>query len=492
MSKVRYQEDNVHLRLLEQDSLVSEPSWSSHAGFRIRVPPSRTSFFTDTIRHKRRRRIWLGVIVLVSFLAILVALFVSRKPIEARLRSAWNPSWQDASSHFVSQVQNISLYIEPVQTPRFRDNLRNDTKYVTASPIGGFSNQVMAQINLLYIAILTGRVPVIADFVPGHMHGNPGFLAVSEVYDLPRLADALRMPIIEWSDIKDRSSHELEDIGCWSLQTILFGPDYGTKGHFATEHEFSLDISLTPVPDSRFIPGTNHLNIMAVASLGWPDARADALVHVETISSPINKHTTPPDEHLLCFDELYYAASVKPYEWFEEWVPAWTQVGRYMHWTPPMEALARKYILRAFGLNDGDPFPSYISVHIRHTDFVQMCKDDDCFPPLSTYGAKVDEIKADLLELHGVNIDKVLVASDEEDPVWWQAVQDFGWYRIDWVAERTEEMYSEWHPIVLDSVALSLGKGIVGTTRSTLSLLAAKRVQDWEGGLVREVHLETT
>jgi len=47
------------------------------------------------------------------------------------------------------------------------------------------------------------------------------------------------------------------------------------------------------------------------------------------------------------------------------------------------------------------------------------------------------------------------------------------------------------YPIVLDSVALSLGKGFVGTTRSTLSLLASKRVQDWEDGFVREVHLGT-
>jgi hypothetical protein len=89
----------------------------------------------------------------------------------------------------------------------------------------------------------------------------------------------------------------------------------------------------------------------------------------------------------------------------------------------------------------------YISVHIRHTDFVQLCNDANkanCFPPLSVYGEKVDEVKADLHALHGVTVDRVLVASDEEDTTWWDTVRDYGWHRIDWVAEGTEEKYSEW------------------------------------------------
>ena len=86
-------------------------------------------------------------------------------------------------------------------------------------------------------------------------------------------------------------------------------------------------------------------------------------------------------------------------------------------------------------------------MHIRHTDFAQLCNDaikPNCFPPLSIYGAKVEEIQAELLELHGVSTNRVLVASDEEDPAWWNTVLEYGWHRIDWVTERTEEVYSEW------------------------------------------------
>ena len=101
----------------------------------------------------------------------------------------------------------------------------------------------MAQTNLIYLARLVGRVPVLSDFVPGHMHGNPGFLPVSTVFDLPRLAETLRMPILEWSDLKlieDPKQGEWEDIGCWSLHVEIFGKDANSGGHFQSEHQNKL------------------------------------------------------------------------------------------------------------------------------------------------------------------------------------------------------------------------------------------------------------
>ena len=101
-------------------------------------------------------------------------------------------------------------------------------------------NQVIAQINLLYVAVLAGRVPVVGDFVPAHMHGNPGYLPVPEVYDIPRLAETLQMPIIGWDNIKNRSSGVVEELGCWSLQETLFGKHFDTGGLYAAERQFSL------------------------------------------------------------------------------------------------------------------------------------------------------------------------------------------------------------------------------------------------------------
>lgn len=89
-----------------------------------------------------------------------------------------------------------------------------------------------------------------------------------------------------------------------------------------------------------------------------------------------------------------------------------------------------------------------------------MCKEGtpDCFPPLSVYDEKVKEVRAELLEKNGVQVDKVLVTSDEEDEAWWKTVEDYGWHRINWVAEKTEEEYSEWCVMIYSIFFYSLHK----------------------------------
>lgn len=43
------------------------------------------------------------------------------------------------------------------------------------------------------------------------------------------------------------------------------------------------------------------------------------------------------------------------------------------------------------------------------------------------------------------------------------------------------------YPTLIDAVAQSMGAGFVGTLRSTMSLVAARRVEDWNGGPTRMV-----
>lgn len=269
MSKLQ-QEDSVNLRLLNHNDStldLGDDSLSHDI-----VGPSRTT--ASALSWLSTKRVLLKAFCGITLFAIVVTgLVLSRQPIIAHV-SNWHKS---ASDQTLSRFRDKSLYVASKQGPRFRgvhspsqsmssvdvfdvpDNLINGTKYVTASIIGGFSmsiglldtcctlitictvaNQVMVQVNLIYLAVLAGRVPVIGDFAAAHMHGNPGFLPVSEVYDLPRLAETLQMPILEWRDLKNRSSRIMEEIGCWSLQHTLFGADFGSGGHFATEQEFAL------------------------------------------------------------------------------------------------------------------------------------------------------------------------------------------------------------------------------------------------------------
>ena len=44
------------------------------------------------------------------------------------------------------------------------------------------------------------------------------------------------------------------------------------------------------------------------------------------------------------------------------------------------------------------------------------------------------------------------------------------------------------YPIFIDAAAQSMGNGFVGTYKSTMSLMGARRVVDWQGGVWREVN----
>lgn len=68
------------------------------------------------------------------------------------------------------------------------------------------------------------------------------------------------------------------------------------------------------------------------------------------------KHRTPPDEHLLCFDFLYYVGVLRPWEWDEEYDPAW-QVASKMHFAPRMVRLANDFLMRLFDAQTEDDIP---------------------------------------------------------------------------------------------------------------------------------------
>jgi hypothetical protein len=71
--------------------------------------------------------------------------------------------------------------------------------------------------NLIYLAMLTERVPIVGPFTPSHIGGDAGEILFSEVFDIDYLSETIRLPVLQWSEVKNSSSTEVEDIGCWSV-----------------------------------------------------------------------------------------------------------------------------------------------------------------------------------------------------------------------------------------------------------------------------------
>ncbi|KAJ7088883.1 hypothetical protein B0H15DRAFT_939266 [Mycena belliarum] len=378
-------------------------------------------------------------------------------------------------------------------TTAYKDNLRPELQYITTWPGSGFTQT--AQMNLIYLGLLTERVPIITFFTPAHIwKGDPIWgptIDFGQVFDVPRLSEALGKPVLEWWEVKDPTSKAVDPLGCWNVWQAVNKNNPGP--HFNTApRRLKLDISYTIAPRSiKLFPSLEHDTHMTYASLvalAFPAARNRALQSLPPPDvSPILKTSLAPDEHLLCFDNLYWASSADTHEIQRDFGPAWRFVGQYMHWAPQVEARAHEYLRAAFGLAPGDTIPPYITVHARRGDFAKWCRapHEECLAPLAAYALRVDEVRAALFAARGVAVAHVVMTSDEAEPAWWDEVRARGWVAPDHAL--TGERYGKWGPVHIDGAIQSGSVGFVGTDQSTVSIVAGRRVTAWRGGVVRMV-----
>ncbi|KAJ7483554.1 hypothetical protein FB451DRAFT_1029523 [Mycena latifolia] len=389
------------------------------------------------------------------------------------------------------------LLLNGPPTMEFRDNLHPEVKYITAWPGSGFTNDVILFMNLLYLSLQTQRVAIMPYFTPTHIsRGDPTggpTIDFGDVFDVPRLERALGQPVIEWWQVKDRTSKKYDALGCWNVWQAV-NKDHKGPHFTVAPQRLKLDVSYTTAPASiKLLPNVGHdthMTYAALAALSFSETRKRKLKGLPPPgTSPVLKAELPPDEQVMCFDNLYWAASAETHEIQRDYSPSWRFVGEHMHWTPTIEARAEDYLRKAFGLAPGESVPSYIAIHARRGDFSKWCRDgvpqEECLAPLSAYAKRVDEVRAALLEAKGLLVERVVMTSDETDAVWWAEVRARGWA----VPEHadTARLLGRWAPVHIDGAIQSGAMGLVGTDQSTVSIVAGRRVVSWQGGVVRMV-----
>ncbi|GAB1517383.1 hypothetical protein RhiTH_000431 [Rhizoctonia solani] len=406
---------------------------------------------------------------------------------------------------------NSEVLTNHTATSRFQDNLSKlpEHKFITAWPSSGWTNDVISAIYLIYMASLTGRIPIIPPFTPSHVGSisEVGPLEFGDVFDVSRLANELGMHILEWREVKNSAldthlakgsiQSEVEKIGCWSTWALSSFSN-GQPRYSDVPGLYNLDISYTPVPDSFTLSGGSkkgqyYLSLWSLASLAYRATREWAYGVQSSRTLPLTSGTgerIAPGEKLLCFDLLYYIGLANEEEWWKDYTPYWPKIGVHLHWTSQLLELAQGYLRRHFKVKDGEPIPPFISVHVRRADFAGWCPSnmsrEACFATPDDYAKRVREVQASLrLQSTPIDVRSVLVTSDERDPGWWEEMAEFGpeWGWVDHKAEGTVEKYGKWYPVVLDAVFQSLGTGFVGTDRSTMSLLSQRRVESWNNGV---------
>ncbi|KAG8848874.1 hypothetical protein FRB96_001006 [Tulasnella sp. 330] len=449
---------------------------------------------------RTQRQFWLLAPLLV--LATFVLYHSSDVDIDVRIR--WQPDSQEEPPPVLGPY-NVSRAVLGPPTASFRDTLRPDLKYITGFVAGGYTNDFMTYVNIVLLAQFTRRIAVIPPFSPSHIGYNESNIPFGDVFDVPRLAEALQTPVLEWRDIKKDigsvAGPMSDKLGCWSSWAPMEteGPRAGMARSNTLEDRLGLDISYTTVPESCKMPEAHpYVSTWQLVTLGFHSGWLRGTQENQPMKSERpSGHRTFPDEQLLCFDFLYFMGTVGPFEWEEEYHPGW-QIATKMHFTPRMVQIANDFLMRLFDVQMEEYIPPFISVHVRHGDFGNECSrasipTSDCFAPLSVIARRVQEVQDELANtrsgLNGGEPLKVLMTSDERDTAWWDDVRSLGWHFVDHGprGEDTAAKFGKWYPPLLDSVIQSMGTGFVGTHRSTMSLIAKRRVQDWQGGAVRDV-----
>ncbi|KAG9032477.1 hypothetical protein FRB95_001452 [Tulasnella sp. JGI-2019a] len=440
-------------------------------------------------------------LLLVSLLGIFIIAGIYYSPqfdFDVRLR--WRPDTKPETL-LATGSYNVSHSVLGHPTANFKDNLRPDLKYITGFAAAGYTNDFMTYVNIVLLAQFTRRIPIIPPFSPSHIGYDEESIPFGDVFDVLRMAEELKMPVLEWRDVKKDietvAGPQSDKLGCWTCWAQFDdGPRAGKARENRLEGRLGLDISYTKVPASAKMPqGNVDLSAWELAKLGFHPGWLAGTQENQPIDSegPL-KHRMPPDEQLLCFDFLYYVHVIRPWEWDEEYSPAW-HIASKMHFAPRMVQMANGHLMRLFDVQREADIPLFISIHVRHGDFKGACGTvpvNDCFAPLAVISRRVQEVQDELASAHpGLNNGlplKVLLTSDEQGEAWWNDVRNLGWYFIDHGprGEDTAAKHGKWYPPLLDSVFQSMGTGFVGTDRSTMSQIARRRVQDWQGGAVRD------
>ncbi|KAJ2914441.1 hypothetical protein MD484_g5968, partial [Candolleomyces efflorescens] len=448
--------------------------------------------------------------------ACVIAVFVTHsayvtKPISLRAFECPAERLGDGDAEWMMPSSSL-VFDHP--TTRAQDNLRSDSYYVTSFAVAGFTNEFIAYMNLIYLGLQSGRIPIVPPIVPAaHISG---ILPFSQAFNLSTLRSTLRRPILEWTlDVKritntsaihetSPSDKALDHFGCWSTRPRSSKhPSYIRT----SENALKLDLTFTRIPAYAYLdsgdPNEVHTTFSGLGAAILPNHTRHlppvaAEKQLQVMAPSRFGKELEPGEQLACFDFLYYVTSgMERFEFEKRWSPVWFMVGRHLRFTDRLMELGREYLRRALGLDpgasDAGDLPPIITVHIRRGDFLFKCNKGDekaeCYIPLIKYRQAVDDVRKRVHQKHRLDVTRVIVASDETSPEFWSEMTSYGWSHINHTSHDslTVKKYGEWYPLLIDKAILSMGIGFVGTLSSTFSILNARRVEDWNDGVAEFV-----
>ncbi|KAF9383545.1 hypothetical protein CPC16_008872 [Podila verticillata] len=382
----------------------------------------------------------------------------------------------------------------PTPPPLFLDP---STKYLSFLPFAGLTNQFIGVEVAAYIALRLNRTLLVPPIISNsHDHDNT-HQTWSRYFDLKRFSNLTGIPVVEWDTVRplnaaqtrvgrERAMTEAHTAEWAALATnmtcqIIYGfgnPDkqINYSARYFVYH-FLLNLVFQAPPP--LAPGATIYDHKKYAK---DEPNQESLVIVEDL---IERYSDFEDQMLM----LSHAFKIKdPKNRY------WNTVGQHLHFEPLLARYSRERVMKEIRQDSGaepervvDPESAdqemvdripYIAVHLRRGDIMSKCTPGEdvthCEVPISSYAEAIEKVRAESKHKW-----PVVVATDSDSIEEFEEMEALGWHRIDHTEDNAHEVLGAFGPAFADASILAHADVFLGSSRSTMSRVAATRQRSW-------------
>lgn len=371
------------------------------------------------------------------------------------------------------------------------------TKYLSFLPFAGLTNQFIGVEVAAYIALRMNRTLLVPPIISNtHDHDNT-HQPWSRYFDLKRFSNLTGVPVVEWDAVRPLNAAQTrigreramtkEYSAEWAaLATnmtcqIIYG--YGNPDkhiNYSAQYfvyHFLLNLVFQAPPP--LAPGATVYDHKIFAK---DEPNQESLVIVEDL---IERYSGFEDQMLL----LSHTFKIKDPE-----NRYWSTIGQHLHFEPLLAKYSRERVMKEIKQDSGaepervvDPESAdqemvdripYIAVHLRRGDIMSKCSPGEeathCEVPISSYAAAIERVRAGSKHKW-----PVVVATDSNKIEEFEEMKALGWHRIDHTEDNAHEVLGAFGPAFADASILAHADVFLGSSRSTMSRVAANRQQSW-------------
>lgn len=328
------------------------------------APATRSSWSRDAKyrsaynRYLKRRGCFIGVGIA---LLVLCSMWLVTRRITTTVSQDSHVSYSDRpwiQPGLLPDRSKVILHTEPQDS--FRDNLVPGVNYALTTHVGGWTNQIMGDANLILYTIRTDRVPVLIPFEPSQDGTKEaGFLSWSDVFDMDLFQRLIHHPVLEWKMLQRTYEHvpgdqDLKKHGrlmCWEAKSHWGGNEWFWDQQVGLE-AWPLPSHVTDGPE--YATDFQYTIIDKVMQfLGNP---ADIQSHLQRLNDtwseivPRGHPDSPPEEQFQCFINTYFwKTAAGPDAESEILSPqVWRQIATHLHWKQSLVEKAFEYEKQIF------------------------------------------------------------------------------------------------------------------------------------------------